>query len=118
MSELPTSHRAPAKDQQASARPRFALILVVLAVVIFVVFGVIGILHRSHNDTVLAERTDELAPPTVSVAQAKMGSPTSEYVLPGNVTAYEDAPVYARTDGYLLHWYYDIGAHVKAGASS
>jgi len=32
------------------------------------------------------------------------------------VTAYSDAPIYARTSGYLTHWYYDIGAHVKKGA--
>ena len=36
--------------------------------------------------------------------------------LPGNVTAYTDAPLYARTSGYLVHWYYDIGARVKKGA--
>ena len=37
-------------------------------------------------------------------------------VLPGNVTAYTDSPIYARTDGYLDRWYYDIGARVKKGA--
>ena len=37
-------------------------------------------------------------------------------MLPGNVTAYTDSPIYARTDGYLVHWYYDIGARVKKGA--
>jgi RND family efflux transporter MFP subunit len=36
-------------------------------------------------------------------------------VLPANVQAYIDAPIYARTNGYLKHWYVDIGAHVKAG---
>jgi RND family efflux transporter MFP subunit len=36
-------------------------------------------------------------------------------VLPGNVYAYEDAPIYARTNGYLSHWYFDIGAHVRKG---
>jgi RND family efflux transporter MFP subunit len=37
-------------------------------------------------------------------------------MLPGNVTAYTDAPIYARTSGYLKRWYFDIGAHVKKGA--
>ena len=37
-------------------------------------------------------------------------------MLPGNVTAYTDSPIYARTDGYLQRWYYDIGAKVKKGA--
>ena len=56
-----------------------------------------------------------LAAPTVTVAPAKPGAPVDEFVLPGNVTAYTDSPIYARTDGYLVHWYFDIGAHVKKG---
>jgi RND family efflux transporter MFP subunit len=28
---------------------------------------------------------------------------------------YVTSPIYARTDGYLKKWYFDIGAHVKAG---
>jgi RND family efflux transporter MFP subunit len=36
-------------------------------------------------------------------------------VLPANVQAYIDAPIYARTNGYLKRWYADIGARVKAG---
>jgi RND family efflux transporter MFP subunit len=37
-------------------------------------------------------------------------------VLPGNVTAWTDSPIYARTSGYLTRWYFDIGARVKKGA--
>ena len=44
------------------------------------------------------------------------GAPVDTFVLPGNVSAYTDAPIYARTSGYLMKWYYDIGAHVKKGA--
>ena len=69
-----------------------------------------------HADTVLAERTNDLAAPTVAVAPAKAGAPVETLVLPGNVTAYTDSPIYARTDGYLEHWYFDIGARVKKGA--
>ena len=46
----------------------------------------------------------------------KPGAPVDTFVLPGNVTAYTDSPIYARTSGYLTKWYYDIGAHVKKGA--
>jgi RND family efflux transporter MFP subunit len=79
------------------------------------VLAAIGILHRTHADTVLAQRTNQMAPPTVNVAPAKPGAPTNTFVLPGNVTAYTDAPIYARTDGYLQRWYFDIGARVKKG---
>ena len=35
--------------------------------------------------------------------------------MPGNAQAYVATPVWARTNGYLKAWYFDIGAHVKAG---
>jgi RND family efflux transporter MFP subunit len=44
------------------------------------------------------------------------GAPVDTFVLPGNVGAFTDAPIYARTSGYLTKWYYDIGARVKKGA--
>ena len=61
-------------------------------------------------------RTSELAAPTVIALPPKQGAPIDTFVLPGNVTAYTDSPIYARTSGYLTHWYYDIGARVKKGA--
>lgn len=85
----------------------FGLILAVLVVA--------GILRRTHAHSVLAERTYALAAPTVSVEPVRPGAPINTFVLPGNVTAYTDSPIYARTDGYLVHWYYDLGAHVKKG---
>ena len=99
-----------------STPPRKALVGVVASVLILIILAALGILRRSHDETVLAERTNESAPPTVSVAPPRLGSPTTEFVLPGNVTAFVESPIYARTDGYLLHWYYDIGARVKKGA--
>ena len=45
----------------------------------------------------------------------KRGSPVEEVVLPGNAQAYVATPVWARTNGYLKAWYFDIGAHVKSG---
>ena len=44
--------------------------------------------------------------------QGKIGQ---EVILPGNIYAYSDASLFARTDGYLSKWYFDIGAHVKQG---
>jgi RND family efflux transporter MFP subunit len=63
----------------------------------------------------LAERTTEVAPPTVTVAPPKAGAPVDSFVLPGNVTSFTDSPIYARTAGYLTRWYFDIGAKVKKG---
>jgi len=36
-------------------------------------------------------------------------------VLPGNIQAWYEAPIYARVSGYLKNWYFDYGAHVKKG---
>lgn len=96
--------------------PRTALVAVAVVVVGAAILAGIGVLQRMHANTVLAEQTQMLAPPTVSVAPPKPGAPIDEFVLPGNVTAYTDSPIYARTNGYLVHWYYDIGAKVKKGA--
>ncbi len=96
--------------------PRKALVGVAVVLLVLVVLAAVGILRRLHADTVLAQRTDALAAPTVDIAPPKAGAPTETLVLPGNVTAYTDSPIYARTDGYLEHWYADIGAKVKKGA--
>ena len=53
--------------------------------------------------------------PAVSLAQPKRGAPQEEIVLPGNIQAFIDAPIYARTNGYLKRWYVDIGGRVKTG---
>jgi RND family efflux transporter MFP subunit len=51
----------------------------------------------------------------VVVDKPQLGSPSQELVLPGNVQAYIDSGIYARTDGYLKKWYFDIGARVNKG---
>jgi RND family efflux transporter MFP subunit len=83
---------------------------------VLVVLAVVGITERLHQRTVLAEHTREQAAPSISVAMPKAGAPVNSFVLPGNVTAYTDSPIYARTSGYLTRWTFDIGAKVKKGA--
>ena len=108
---------APAQaPEQKPISPRTVVVGVVIVLVIASALATVGKLERMHAATALARQTDELAPPTVSVAPPTPGAPVDSFVLPGNVTAYTDAPIYARVDGYLTHWYYDIGAHVKKGA--
>ena len=101
---------------QKPVSPRRVLTGAAVVLTILVVLAAAGVLKRMHARTVLAARTNELGAPTVSVAAAQPGAPVDSFVLPGNVTAQTDAPIYARTDGYLVRWYYDIGARVKKGA--
>ena len=112
----PPTHNHETAPEQESIAPRKALLGVILALVIAVALAGFGILHRAHADRVLADTTRELAAPTVTVAAPKAGAPTTNLVLPGNVTAWTDSPIYARTSGYLTRWYFDIGAKVKKGA--
>lgn len=74
-----------------------------------------GIQGRVHAESTLVQRTEERAIPNVHVIQPKQGALAGELVLPGNMEAWTDTPVYARTNGYLRRWYVDIGSHVRTG---
>ena len=74
-----------------------------------------GIHSRAAAESRLTKRTEEAAISTVAVVFPQEGAPTQEIVLPGNTQAFSDAPIYARTSGYLKRWYFDIGAHVQKG---
>jgi RND family efflux transporter MFP subunit len=95
-----------------TAKVLFGLVLV-LIVAGAVVYKGISTRVRAAAD-VKADTLD-LAVPSVSLAQPKRGAPQEEIVLPGNIQAFIDAPIYARTNGYLKRWYVDIGGRVKAG---
>jgi RND family efflux transporter MFP subunit len=122
MTQEPNPKSQPAAKNHESApeaaplSPRKALAGAGVVLLILVILAAIGILRRFHDNKVLAARTNDLAAPTVSIAPAKLGASVETLVLPGNVTALTDSPVYARTDGYLDRWYFDIGARVKKGA--
>jgi RND family efflux transporter MFP subunit len=74
-----------------------------------------GIQSRVAAEAVLARTSDDAAVPIVVARPAQAGPADEEVVLPGNVQAEYDTPIYARTSGYVKQWYTDIGAHVKAG---
>jgi RND family efflux transporter MFP subunit len=109
------AHEHDSAPEHEPISGRKALAWTAVLVVIALALAAFGILRRMHTDTVLAQHTDEVAAPSVSVAPPQPGAPVDNFVLPGNVTAYTDSPIYARTDGYLVHWYHDIGSHVKKG---
>ena len=52
--------------------------------------------------------------PTVNIVQPGM-SHQNVLVLPGEIRAFYEAPIYAQVSGYLQNWYADIGTRVKAG---
>ncbi len=96
--------------------PKLAILGIGIVLVVAIVLAAVGILSRRSADAVLAQHTSEMAPPTVIAAPAVEGAPVDNFVLPGNVSALTDSPIYARTSGYLTRWYFDIGSRVKKGA--
>jgi RND family efflux transporter MFP subunit len=78
-------------------------------------FIVVGIRSRVHAEETLVKNTQQTSILTVSVTTPKIGASALEITLPANTQAYIDTPIYARTNGYLRHWYADIGARVHQG---
>src|SRR3954447_16720361 len=74
-----------------------------------------GVSTRTRALGVVAQETREQAVPAVAVVTATSGAPQEEIVLPGTMQAFADAPIYARTNGYLKRWFVDIGTRVRAG---
>jgi RND family efflux transporter MFP subunit len=92
-----------------------AVLLMAGVVIMAMVLAAAGIILRIKARASLQHDTDALAAPDVLLAKPKLGQPSQEVVLPGNVQAFTDSPIYARTSGYLKKWYFDIGARVKKG---
>jgi RND family efflux transporter MFP subunit len=92
-----------------------SVVILLVAVVVVGLLVLSGIVPRLKSRKALAAETNELAAPTVLVVQPKRGAPSQEILLPGSIQAFVDAPIYARTNGYLKRWYFDIGSHVKQG---
>ena len=99
--------------RESGSKHGVLITVIVLAIIAAVVIG--GIVPRLRAKEALQKETYDLAVPTVNVAHAKQGAPQTEIVLPGNMQAFTESPIYARTSGYLKKWYVDIGGRVKTG---
>jgi RND family efflux transporter MFP subunit len=73
------------------------------------------VLSRARARAELESDTLEDLAPTVSVVHPKRSPAQIHVDLPGNITAYEESPIYARVSGYLKQWFIDIGTQVSAG---
>jgi RND family efflux transporter MFP subunit len=90
---------------------RLMWILLVLALIL----AVWGIVSRVVGRDKLGRETATDAIPVVTTVRPTPSPDSDELVLPGNVQAFIEAPIYARTSGYLRTWYTDIGTQVKKG---
>ena len=106
----PTNPAAP-----RGRRREVALVALGVAVLVLGLGIYSGVRARSKADVTLKQATDDAAVITVNVVDPKPGDPVRDIRLPGITQAFIDAPIFARTSGYLKRWYFDIGAQVKQG---
>ena len=120
MTDDPTGEAETESKARAADEPRRSQ-----SPVLFLALGVLvgalglalysGISARSAADARVKRATDEADVAVVKVVSPTPGAPTQEILLPGTTQAFTDAPIFARTNGYVKGWYFDIGAHVKQG---
>lgn len=87
----------------------------ILAAGIVLVLVLVLMMMRTLAYIQLRNNTLAAAIPYVRVLTAAADKGFDTVVLPGNVQAWHEAPIFARTNGYLKNWYVDIGSHVKTG---
>lgn len=108
---------APAQPPQPRSRAGWrglAILLLTGALVLGVAISG-GLTSRAKAKSALEHQTLHDSVPTVAVVQPQVTSGAEEVILPGNMQAFIDTPIWARASGYLKTWYVDIGAHVKQG---
>lgn len=109
-----TQHNDRPSDQGPAPAGR-GKILVGAVLLVLITAGVVTFLNRSSEADALAKETEAVSVPTVAVVQPQTEPGNDELVLPGNLQAFEESPIFARTNGYLLRWYKDIGSKVQKG---
>jgi RND family efflux transporter MFP subunit len=107
--------REQPSSRTQTARPSRMKMLAAGALVLGVGLFAWTIVSRGMARGALAQRTIAAATPTVATIKPQHGPADEELVLPGTVQAYYEAPIYARTSGYLKTWYTDIGARAARG---
>src|ERR1700720_1992219 len=101
---------APKRTQRGRS---LALATILVLCVGYTIFA--GIESRVEAKAALHKVAVNAAISSVNVVLPKGGAVAEEIELPGNTEAFTDTPIYARTSGYIKHWYVDIGARVKQG---
>ena len=96
-------------------RPRTLWLAAAVALAAMIGLTAWGTLERQGARADLRATTERLAIPTVVLTKPVRGEGSESLVLPGEVQAYVEAPIFARTNGYIKAWYTDIGTPVKAG---
>ena len=113
----PDSQDSSVQAAQIEKQPLSRSLFVGLAVAALLLGVVIylGIHQRAMAASNLGAATERAVIAAVNVVEPKSRAGLEEIVLPGTTQAFIDTPIFARTNGYLKQWYFDIGAHVEKG---
>lgn len=109
--ETDAARESRAQTRTARTLARGGAVVAALAAIVLVwaVFSA----HRASAK--LKEATEAQSVVTVATIKPQPLTEASDLVLPGNLQANYEAPIFARTSGYLKRWLVDIGTNVKAG---
>jgi RND family efflux transporter MFP subunit len=114
MTAVPTHTEAGSTDTSQKRSPIFPVFFIAIAAL--VIIGAFLMFQRRAQYQTLAKETEISTIPTVAVIRPTTEPGDESLVLPGTLQAYVESPIYARTNGYLKKWYYDIGSRVNQGA--
>jgi multidrug efflux system membrane fusion protein len=112
-SQNTSSYTGPEHVQ--AAPPGLAKMLIGAILLILIVAGIFTFLNRRSDTDALAKETEAVAVPTVAVVKPQSEASKDELILPGNLQAFAESPIFARTNGYLVKWTKDIGSKVQKG---
>lgn len=113
-----SKHQPPAIQKPPEvppAPPRKALTIVGVLLLVLLIAGALTLWSHVSRERALAKETERETVPTVAVVYPQSEKPDEDLVLPGSLLAYEESPIYARTSGYLVRWYKDIGSRITKG---
>jgi RND family efflux transporter MFP subunit len=113
--EVHPADESGVEDRGRQGSNRALLVLLAGAALALAFYIYSGIRSRLEAASTLQRMTEEAAVSDVVVVHPKQNPPTEEIILPGGTQPYINSPIYARSNGYLVNWVFDIGARVKKG---
>ena len=112
---VPQASQPKAKAPQKKGGSGFLILLFIALLVLAGLLYFFGILPRFAAKTDL-DREQKISNQRIVIfALARLAAPKVELPLPGTLDAFQNASIYARTNGYVKRWLVDIGDLVHEG---
>jgi membrane fusion protein, multidrug efflux system len=111
----PGASRDASSTRSGAGAVKKASKIAVSVAIVFALLGAKTIWDRASHANALERTTSEIAKQYVTIVQPSMEPALRKVVLPGTLMGQTESPIYARSTGYVAHWYKDIGDTVKQG---